>query len=180
MSQWMDQPLVIVAWGATAVLVSGVMLMKAGTRMWLVLLIASIVGFGGLFVAERLIVTDREAVRAAVTGAARAVERNDLPAVLRCVHSSASDIRERVTAEFSLHHFERVFVTRFWKVVVTPGSPPEAVVEFNARAEGSFAGGVFSGPAVRFVVLKLRKEDGEWRVFAFEHHEADFALRNRP
>src|SRR5262245_47130924 len=100
-----EQPLVIV--GVGAVLLVGLGAVWSSTvRQELLYALAGIFGLivAGLIV-ERLVVTDREAIRATLLQIAHDVESNNHGAVLKHIHSGAPQLAQRAKAELPNYQF---------------------------------------------------------------------------
>jgi hypothetical protein len=119
-------------------------------------------------------------VETVLRSAARAVERNDLEDLLRHVHSGAPQIREQATAEFPHYEFDRVSIKSNLQISFDAKSPTqEGTATFNVVVTGKVRDGdleLWSVP--RYVVVRFRKEQGEWRVYSYEHREPGEGFRN--
>ena len=122
---------------------------------------------------ERLLVTDREAIEATLFAIAAEVKNNNRAAVLRYIHSQASELRAKAEAEMGNYRFNECKINRIHEIVVSGDKRPKsAVASFNVYANGSFRvnNETISGDVFRRIELHLRQEDdGNWRVENYDH-----------
>lgn len=165
MSELMEQPVLIIAIGVVTVIIMISGLIKTGHKGLIFALIAAILLFGGLLAAERMIKTDREQIRETLLEAAAAVERNDVDGVLQFIHSSKKDVRSRVRTELPRRPITSVRITQIREIRIGEGNSKKATAEFFVRIEGTY------GKTVRFATVDFRPENGQWKVFDFEHQD---------
>jgi hypothetical protein len=126
-----------------------------------------------LWIVERLVVTDREAVEATLHEIAADVKSNNRAAVLAHIYSGAPALRQQAALEMPNYSFTECKVNKVHRVKVSASDrPPSAEAEFNVYVSGTFtyAGQTASGDFPRYVALKLRKDtDGKWRVENYTH-----------
>jgi hypothetical protein len=126
-----------------------------------------------LWLIERLVVTDREAVEATLHEIAADVKSNNRAAVLAHIHSGAPSLRRQAEQEIPNYTFTECKVNKIHRIdVAAADQPPSAEAEFNVFVSGTFkvAGQTASGDFPRYVALKLRKDaDGKWRVENYTH-----------
>lgn len=138
----------------------------------------------GLLVAERAIVTDREAIRAMLLEVAADVESNRVSSVLPHIAASAPKLKSQARAELPNYQFTELRVTAINSVTVDEQADPRTgVIEFNVVGEGTFrhAGDSFAGTVPRWVQLSLVKEaDGKWRITGYRHAEPQHMLFRQP
>jgi len=176
-----EQPLIIVALGVGLILALGAAWSATGRRE---LLYAAGVGFALLIaglIVEKMVVTDREAIRATVLQIARDVQNNDRRAVLRHIHSSVPQLRRQAEAELAKYEFKEMRVTRIHLIDVDGQTEPRsAIVEFNVIGSGSERGGVELDHVAQWIRLQmLREKDGRWTVANFEHDSPERMILNR-
>jgi hypothetical protein len=183
MTWLMQSPLAIVLIGALLCVVMAVAWVSTGRREPLYGLAALLGLTALLLVAERFVITDREAIEATLHVIAADVKSNNRPAVLGHIYSGAPELAQRARAEIGNYEFTECKVTRIDKIEVnTADQPRSAVAEFNVYVSGTFRvqGAAASGNYWRFVHLKLRKEaDGRWRVEDYSHSEPTSFLFDR-
>jgi hypothetical protein len=122
---------------------------------------------------ERMVVTDREAVRATLAEIARDVQANNMQRVLGHIAKGNPSLVQRAQTEMPNYKFTECRVTKVHKTDIDSASEPRsALVEFNVAVTGTFSQGGFegSGRYLRWVQLQLvREEDGKWRVQNYDH-----------
>jgi hypothetical protein len=130
--------------------------------------------FAVLIVTERLMISDREAIRDAIIRIARDVEKNDREAVLAAIHPKATDILEQAKSEMPNYTFQECRITKIDETIVNDTAKPKtAEVEFYIAAKGSFREG--GGPSIdgsvpRIVRLFLEQDaSGKWKVVKYSH-----------
>jgi hypothetical protein len=168
-----EQPLFIVALGVGLILALGAAWSASGRKEPLYGLAAAFVLLIAGLIIERLVVTDREAIRATLLTIARDVQSNDRRAVLSHIHSSSPELKKKAEAELPSYDFTECRVTKVHKVEVdTSAEPHSALVEFNVIASGTFkqSGMELTDTVPRWVKLQmLREKDGRWTVANYEH-----------
>lgn len=126
-----------------------------------------------LWIVERLVVTEREAVEATLYQIAADVESNNRAAILAHIHSGAPSLKARAEAEMPNYTFTQCTINKLHRIDVNADAePPSAVAEFNVFVSGSFKVGneTFVGELPRYIALELRKDgDGVWRVENYAH-----------
>jgi hypothetical protein len=126
-----------------------------------------------LWIVERLVVTDREAVEATLHRIAADVKSNNRAAVLAHIYSGAPSLKTRAEAEMPNYTFTECKINKLHRIDVNSNDqPPSAEAEFNVYVAGSFKVGnqTFDGEFPRYIALELRKEsDGQWRVENYTH-----------
>lgn len=163
-----DQPLYIIVIGVlmAAMLAGG--FLQTGRNVLFFAALGCLVLTGAMVGVERLVVTDREAVRQTLLDAAQAVENNDLDAVLEIVHPKAENVRALAQSVQRQHHFTSVRITRFERVeILADRNPPVAEIEFVVIVEGNLSNQPMRVP--RRVLMTLTKDGDHWRAVEFEH-----------
>lgn len=128
-----------------------------------------------LWLVERMVVTDREAVEATLHAIAADVKSNNQVAVLDHIYSGAPSLKQRAEGEMPNYRFTECKINKIHRIEVNVGdSPPSAEAEFNVYVSGTFGigGQSITTETFRYVALKLRKEkDGRWRVEDYRHDD---------
>lgn len=175
-------PTLIIGGLTLAILIGG--WMQTQRRELILAIGAVVVIIVGLFVLERSIVTDREAVEATIFAIAREAEANDVPALARRFHSSASHHRDRLEVELVLYQVNEVNIpynplAPNLKIEVDRRTvPPSAVARFNCNVVISDRAGVMKEVRVpRHIVATFLWEDGEWRCSDYEHMDIREGMR---
>lgn len=183
MSWLLESPVWIVAIGVAVVAICGGGWVKTGHRAFIALVIAAVLCTLALFVLERLVVTDREAVRSKLHQMARDVEKNNLDLVLSHIHSQAPpSIASKVRSEFPRHTFRSVDIKPNVQIDVFPDRrPPRAEAKFLVELNGDFVNGQYPGQRVLLSVLIIfnQEDDGEWKLADYEYELAQDALFRR-
>jgi hypothetical protein len=179
-----EQPLIIVALGVTLILGLGAAWSASGRKELLYAVGAAMALLVVGLVSERLVVTDREAIRQTLLEIATHVKNNDHAALRRRIHSSATDLKRKADAELPGYHFTECRITRIHKIDIdTSAAPHSALVEFNIMASGTFKveGTEVSDTVPRWVQLQLlREDDGRWTVSGYDHAPPQQMMFERP
>jgi hypothetical protein len=179
-----EQPLIIVALGVAVILGLAAAWSASGRKEWLFGIAAALVLLIAGLVTERLVVTDREAIRATLQQIARDVRSNDRQAVLRHVHSTVPELKKKAAAELPNYEFTQCRVTKIHKIDVDRDAEPHsAMVEFNVIASGTFrqSGFEVTDTVPRWVRLHmLREKDGRWTVVDYEHDDPQRMILRQP
>jgi hypothetical protein len=137
-----------------------------------------------MLIVERMVVTDREAIRGTLNEIARDAQNNDLQKIVGHIAKSSPSLVQRAQNEMPHYHFTECRVTKVHKVDVDSTSEPRsAIVEFNVVAAGSFQqlGIEASGTYPRWVRLQMvREQDGQWRVQDYRHEAPQQFLMGDP
>ena len=179
-----DSPIYIVLVGIIlAIAVGGAW--TASGRKELLYALGTVVGLTVIMlIAERLIVTDREAIRSTLNEIAHDVQNNDVAKVVSHIAQGSTSLVQKAQGEMPNYDFTVCRVTKVHKIDVDANSEPRsAIVEFNVRVEGTFkAPGIeASGVYPRWVKLQLiRESDGKWRVQNYEHAPPQQFLLGEP
>ena len=173
-------PIVLIGAFSLAILIGG--WLKTGSKSLVVAMVVVVALTLALVLVEHLIVTDREQVDLTLREIAALVERNDIDAALKHVHSGGQRIRDAASGELRNYTFAKVSITSTPEIKLLPArNPTQAVAEFNIVAVVSESTGTFTGVrAARFVSVTFRKEDGQWRVWEYNHDEPTAGMRIRP
>jgi len=122
------------------------------------------VGRGGVLL-ERLVVTDREQIQAAVEGARQAVAANDLPEVLSYMAPTATEIRQAAEEALRVVRFEEATVHDLQITGDRQARPPRAearltgVATLDARHGQDALGKYMATLKVQYELL-----EGRWLV----------------
>ena len=181
MTALFEESLLFVVLGIITSVILGFAWLQTGRRQFAVALAVVIVLTVLVVVIERNVVTDREEVDAVLRQAAREVQQNDLRGLLPLIHAQAPEIRAQAEAEFPKYAFKSVDINRNLKITVNPSAQPgEAIAKFNVVVIGSHRdGSVEQWKAPRYVTVTFRKQGNDWRIFAYEHVDAQQGLLNR-
>jgi hypothetical protein len=179
-----EQPLIIVVLGVALILGLGAAWSASGRKELLYAIGAVLVLLIAGLVIERLVVTDREAIRGTLQEIASDVQSNDRRALGQHIHSTAPELRKRLDAEMPNYHFTECRVTRIHLIDVDANAEPRsAMAEFNVIATGTFrqSGIEVTDTVPRWVRLHmLRETDGRWTVVDYEHDSPQRMILNQP
>lgn len=176
-----EKPLLIGLLGSITAIVLGFLWLQTGRRSILYVLISILVlMFAGIGIA-RYVVTDREAVTAALHEIAEAVERNDMPEVLRLIHPDAPSVRAQALGELPRYEFHEVKIKSNLEVTFDKSDDPtEAVAKFNVLVVGSERNGLVKNRRVPiYCTVTFRKYEDSWRLFAYQHSDPREGLLRR-
>jgi len=176
-----EQPLAIVAIGVALILALGAAWSASGRKELLYAAGAMFLLLIAGLIIEKMVITDREAIRTTVLQIARDVQNNDRRAVLGHIHSSAPQLRRQAEAELPKYEFKEMRITRIHLIDVDrQAEPRSAIVEFNIIGSGTERQGVELGHVAQWVKLHLlREKDGRWTVADFEHDSPERMIVNR-
>ena len=179
-----EQPLIIVVLGVTVIFGLGAAWSATGRKELLYGVVAALVLLLAGLATERLVITDREAIRAALHEIARDVKNNDRNAVVRHIHASAPELKQKAEGELPNYKFSECRVTKVNLIDVdSQAEPRSAIVEFNVMAAGTFRyeGLEVTDTVPRWVQLHmLRDNAGRWAVVGYEHDSPQRMLMNSP
>lgn len=181
MSGLFEQPILPVVLGIITAVILGFAWLQTGRKPFIYGMVIALVLTVLVIVIERTVVTDREAIDAVLRQAAHAVERNDLPGLLRLVHSQAPNIRAQAEAEFPKYRFQSVSIKNNLKITLNqPQDATDAEATFNVVVVGSNREGTIEQMRVaRYVIVTFKKEEDVWKVFSYEHRDAQEGLLNK-
>lgn len=173
-------PLAIGA-GILAVVLSAGWL-KTGRRALLAGAVVAALGSLGLFVLDRIVITEQERIEATIHRIAAEVEGGDTQRLLQYIHPDAVETRAQAEAEMPRYAIKSVRVKRGIQVELNPKhDPPEARVSFNVVVDGGDAAGFLGERQIpRFVELRMWKDGEAWKVRDYRHADPLESLRNRP
>lgn len=125
---------------------------------------------GGLFIAERMIVTEREEVELVLQEVADALVRDDRQGVLDRISPYATHVRAQ--AEGAMRIFRVTNAKIGNDLVITLNqltSPPSATAIFLGRLDVESRLGGYQQPVVRRFTLTFSQEEDGWYIANYEH-----------
>lgn len=167
MTWLMENPAAIVAAGVLAELALAIALIRSGRGLFLLLMLGTGVIAAALLGIERLVVTDREAVRDALDQTAAALVTNNPDNVLAFVDPGAKDVRQRVKSVLPQFVFEEAHIAGEVTMTIHPGTnPPSATAEFRGFFRAHEKRGATFGhdQALERLRVELHKIDGRWLI----------------
>ena len=172
----LENPVPIFAVGAVLATLCGLALL---TRRNLPSLLAftGVVGATLLLVlVERLVVTDREEVEAAVADLLKAIEENDLPTVLAAIDPAAAEVRDDAETLMPMVKVEDTGATSLRVEVDATAEPQTAVAKFRGKINGIHRN---SGQRVFYfeeVHLFWVKRERQWLVVDYQVHTGSMSI----
>lgn len=135
----------------------------------------------GLFIIEQFVITPGEEVAMTLHEIAADLEINNLDGVIRHISESSPQLERDARGRLRGVTLERVKIKRNLKIEVTPPSNPQtANARFNCVVVGSDKGGMMGKRhGAFFFDVNLRKEQGKWRVSAYEMKDPREGMRKR-
>lgn len=127
-----------------------------------------------LWMVERLVVTDREAIETTLHEIAADVKSNNRAAVLGHIDPAATWLRARAEGEIANYQFTECKINKLHEIEVNYRDRPlTAVADFNVYVSGTFRVGnemLPPGDYFRRIELRLRQDaEGHWRVENYSH-----------
>jgi hypothetical protein len=184
MSWLFEQPLIIVLLGMAATLALGALWSATGRKELLYAAGGALMVLVAGLITERLVVTDREAIRLTLAEIARDVKNNDHRALVQHIDASAPQLKQKALAEMPNYNFDECRITRIHLVDVDPSAEPRsAITEFNIVVTGTFRVSDFegSGTYARWIRLHLvRDKNGHWKVADYEHDDPQRMIMRSP
>jgi low affinity Fe/Cu permease len=184
MSWLYEQQLTIVVIGVAVILGLGAAWSASGRKELLYGIAAAILLLIAGLVTERLVITDKEAIRATLKDIARDVQNNNHPAVLAHISSTTPALKRKAEAELPNYQFTECRVTKIHLIDVDSHTEPRsAIAEFNIIASGTFRppGFEVTDTIPRWIQLHLlRENDGRWTVVEYDHDSPERMMFDRP
>lgn len=179
-----EQQITIVAIGVVLILGLGAAWSASGRKELLYAIAGVLILMIAGLITERLVVTDKEAIRLTLAQMAHDVQSNNRRALVQHIYSGAPELKRQVEAELRDYHFTECRITRVNKIDVDDSAEPRsAIVEFNVIGSGSSEkepiGEVEHFP--RWVQLQMiREKDGRWTVADYDHQPPQQMIMNEP
>lgn len=172
-----ENAVAIAVLGVLATTVALVVFLARRNVAALAALVAAIGATGLLLVVERLVVTDREAVAAAVEEVLDAIESNDVPGLLAWIDPAAANVKADAERLMPLVKVKTANAAAADVDVNAAANPPTAAVQFRAYLHGVHA---TSGTPLLYanqrVDLEWVKRDDGWRITAYQAYYDDVAI----
>jgi hypothetical protein len=180
-----ESPVAIVVIGILVLIALGALWSMSGRKELLYALAAAAALIVAALIVERLVTTDREAIRQTLLEIAADVESNNVRELVRHIHSGAPELKQRAEAEMPNYQFSECRITKIHMTDVDASQQPRsAIVEFNVMASGSFSQGgmsVSDTKVPRWVRLHMVQEnDGRWTVQDYQHAPPQQFMSNQP
>jgi hypothetical protein len=175
-----EQQLVIVVIGVALIFALGAAWSASGRKELLFAIGGALLLLIAGLIVERLVVTDREAIRATLAQMAHDVQNNNRRAIVEHIYSGAPQLKRQVEAELRNYHFTECRITKIHTIDVDDHiEPRSAIVEFNVIGSGSSEkdsiGELEHVP--RWVQLQMiREKNGRWTVAEYRHESPEQML----
>ena len=175
-----ESPVLMIVIGLTTAALLGGLWLQTGKRFLLVFLIGVLALTAAGVILERSVETEPERIEKTLHQIARDIERNDQAALVRHIHSQATQIRQAATTEMGTYEFDQVTIKSNLQIEVDAGTEPKtATARFNVVVVGSGGGLGKHRRVPRYVTLELKQEDGAWRVLDYAHEDPTRGYKKR-
>jgi hypothetical protein len=174
MTALVENPYLILIGGLLLVALFVVLLVQSGRGGFLYAALGSAALCLALLLVERLVVTEREQVEAALDGLAAALETNEVPKVLEFLAPDAPRIRSEAEARLPGVEIQHANVGGDLRITINElASPPSATATFTGRIHGKDRSGVFPYENyVRRFTVQLRQQNGRWLLYDYQEAAA--------
>jgi hypothetical protein len=116
------------------------------------------------FVADSLVVTDREYLLALFPRLARAAEKQDVATIMAALDPDLRPLRDETERVLKQVRPTEVLITSIDVAVDPAKKPPEAVAKLIVRVTGNVIDKSTPGTVLAGVKVLLQKKDGQWLV----------------
>jgi hypothetical protein len=176
-----EASLPLVAAAGVAAVAAGVWWLRSQERWMLVTAGVLALIAGGLHLADRLVVTDRERLTTLLHGLATAAERQDLTTILAAIDPAATDLRDEAERMITRHQPREVRITKLFVDVDPAAEPVTAIADLIVRASGRVGDQATEASSLVGGTVELRKQGERWLVDGFEFRRLfEGGLGNRP
>jgi hypothetical protein len=138
--------------------------LRVQARWLLALSILLAVAGVGAFVADSLVVTDREYLLGLFPRLARAAEKQDVATIIAALDPDLRPLREEAEKVLKQVRPTEVVITSVDVAVQPAKKPPEAVANLIVRVTGNVIDKSTPGTVLAGVKVLLHKKDGQWLV----------------
>lgn len=135
---------------------------------------------GGAIVADALVETDREHLRALFPRLAVAAERQQVATIMAALDPDLRPLRNEVERALTQVRPAAVVVTRIEVTLAPESEPPEAVADLIVRVTGNVIDDGTPGTVLAGLRVLLRKKGGRWLVQDAEIEQARPGRRREP
>jgi hypothetical protein len=166
----LENPYLILIGGLLAVAGCVVLLVRSGRVGFLYAAFGSAALCLALLLLERLVVTEREQVAAALDGLAAALETNEISKVLEFLAPDGPRIRAAAEQRLPAVEVQDAHVGGDLRITINElTSPPGATATFTGRIRAKDRAGVFPYENyLRRFTLQLRKQNGRWLLYDYQ------------
>jgi hypothetical protein len=151
--------------GCAAAFVAAIFAWLQFQRPW-ILVAAAILALAGIaaFVADRLVVTDRETLVELFPRLARAAEAQDLATIMAALDPELRGLREEAGRVLKEVRPKEIVITKTEIRLDPAARPPAAVADLIARVNGNVIDRGAPGTVAVAVTVTLHKKDGVWLI----------------
>jgi hypothetical protein len=155
-------PLVLASVGAA---VAALFVWLRYQRPW-ILVAAAVLALAGVaaFVADRLVVTDRETLLELFPRLARAAEAQDLPTIMAALDPELRSLRDEAGRVLEQVRPKDVVITKMEIRLDSAARPPEAVADLIVRVTGNVIDRGAPGTVAVAATVMLHKKNGVWLI----------------
>ena len=174
-----ESPLPILFVGVlTFVLVLAVWL-QTRKRVFLIAAVLIIGVTAAAMIIERTVVTETEELETTIHEIASAMETNQVESTIEFISEKQSALRNQASSILKRVKVQKVSIKPNLKVEITePGRRAKA--SFNAVARVDDKSGSWRNQVVpRFLIVDLEKQEGKWKVVAYEEKDPRDGMRAR-
>jgi hypothetical protein len=126
----------------------------------------------GAFVADRLVVTDREYLQELFPGLARAAEKQDVATIMAALDPELRPLRDSAEQVLKRVRPKAVVITKLQVTVESKTQPPKATAAMIVRVTGDVIEKGSQGTVLAGVTVLLHKKGSEWLIRDAEVEEA--------
>jgi regulator of protease activity HflC (stomatin/prohibitin superfamily) len=163
-----ENPVAIWCGGAVLATLAVVVYLQTRTRGPLVAVLVIVLLTAVLLVAERLIVTPREAVAIALDQLTARIEANDLPGVLTFIAPAAKTVRADAESLMPLVTVDRARIVSTPEIAVDmEANPPTATVNCQGLVDVTVKQNGIKGPYLDHVQIRLVRSGERWLVESY-------------
>lgn len=132
---------------------------------WLLVLAGVLLCLGGAaFIADRLVLTDRELLLELFPRLARAAEKQDTPTILAALDPELHVLQEEAERLMKQVRPSEVAITRLDIGLDVAKNPPQATADLIVRLTGNLFDKAAPGTTLLGVKAVLHKKDGRWLI----------------
>lgn len=129
-----------------------------------------------LLIIEQNVVTYREEIVTRLHEVADHLQANQFDEVIAVIHPAATATLQLAKAELPNYQFSEARVTAIHSIDIgSQEKRPRAVAEFNVFVAVTVGGQSFQVP--RFIRVTMYRENNQWFVYDYSHHEPTAGLR---
>ncbi len=147
------------------------------TMPLLAIAIACFLAAIGLWITDRLVVTDREYLQDLFPRLAESAEQQDIPAIVAAVDPELHPLRQEAEQVLKRVKPTRILITHLDVAVESAESPPQATADLVVRVAGNTIEAGTPGDILAEFRVLLHKKDGTWLI---RDVEADRARLGQP